>query len=109
MPEVTLTDQNFDQEVIKENNLPVLVDFWATWCGPCQAQAPIIEEIASEYEGKIKVGKLEVDQNPAAASRYNILSIPTLTIFVKGQLVKQLVGLQAKKKLEGELNQVSRQ
>lgn len=102
MAEVTLTDQNFEKEVIQEKTLPVLVDFWATWCGPCKALAPVIEELANAQEGKIKVGKLEVDQNPQTAGKYNIMSIPTLAVFVNGELKKQMVGLQTKEKiLEG--------
>ncbi len=103
MAEVTLTDQNFEKEVIQEKNLPVLVDFWATWCGPCKALAPIIEEISNEQTGKLKVGKLEVDQNPQSASQYNIMSIPTVAIFVNGELKKQMVGLQSKEKILKEL------
>jgi thioredoxin 1 len=106
MSEITLTDQDFNQAVTEEKNLPVLVDFWATWCGPCQIQGPIVEEIAKEYAGRVKVGKLEVDENPQTAMKYNIMSIPTLAIFQNGQLVKQLVGLQQKSRLAEELNQL---
>ncbi|MDD5341968.1 MAG: thioredoxin [Patescibacteria group bacterium] len=106
MAEVTLTDQNFEQEVVKEESLPVLVDFWASWCGPCRALAPVIEELAKEFEGKVKVGKIEVDQNPVTAGKFNVMSIPTLVIFQKGQLVKQLVGSQPKQKIADELNQI---
>lgn len=102
MAEITLTDQSFEKEVLQEKSLPVLVDFWATWCGPCKAMAPIIEELAKEQDGKIKVCKLEVDQNPETAGKYNIMSIPTLAIFMNGELKKQMVGLQSKEKiLEG--------
>ncbi len=102
MAEATLTDQNFEKEVLQEKTLPVLVDFWATWCGPCKALAPVIEELAKEQEGKVKVGKLEVDQNPQTAGKFNIMSIPTLAVFVNGELKKQMVGLQTKEKiLEG--------
>ncbi|MDD5566661.1 MAG: thioredoxin [Patescibacteria group bacterium] len=106
MAEVTLTDQNFEQEVVKEESLPVLVDFWASWCGPCRALAPVIEELAKEFEGKVKVCKIEVDQNPVTAGKFNVMSIPTLVIFQKGQLVKQLVGSQPKQKIADELNQI---
>jgi thioredoxin 1 len=105
MAEVTLNDKNFDEEVIK-STLPVLVDFWAVWCGPCQMQNPILEEVAKEYEGKVKVGKLNVDDNPQSASRYNVMSIPTLILFKGGQIVKQMIGVQSKETLEEEFKKI---
>lgn len=91
MSEVTLTDQNFKEEVLK-SDLPVLVDFWASWCGPCQMIGPVIEEIAKEFEGKLKVGKLNVDENRETAGSYNIMSIPALLIFKDGKVVDEIVG-----------------
>lgn len=105
MAEVELKDSNFEQEVLKADQ-PVLVDFWAEWCGPCRMQGPIVEELAKEYEGKAKVGKLEVDQNPQTAQKYSVMSIPTLAIFKGGEVVWQGVGLQQKKQLEDELKKV---
>lgn len=83
-----LTDSNFKKDVL-ESSLPALVDFWATWCAPCKMIAPILEELAKEYEGKIKIGKLNVDGNPAIASRYGIMSIPTLIFFKNGKVMEQ--------------------
>lgn len=103
MSDILLTDKNFTQEVEKAK-LPVLVDFWAVWCTPCKIQGPIVEELAKEYKGKVVVGKLDVDQNTQSASRFNIMSIPTLAIFNKGQLVKTMVGLQDKNSLKQELD-----
>jgi len=103
MSEILLTDQNFEQETLKADQ-PVLVDFWAEWCGPCRMQAPIIEELAKDFEGKAKVGKLDVDQNPTTSQKYNVMSIPALMIFNKGEIVWQANGLQQKKNLEEELN-----
>ena len=104
MSELELNDQNFETEVLKEAKMPVLVDFWATWCGPCVMQGPIIEEVAKEMEGKAKVGKIEIDKNPATAEKYAVKSIPTLAIFKNGELVWQSSGLQQKEKLIEELN-----
>ncbi len=102
---VLVNDQNFAAEVLQSDK-PVLVDFFASWCGPCQMLAPIIEEIASEYQAKIKVVKLDVDANQQSAQQYNILSIPTLIFFKKGQPVSQLIGFQPKEKLIQEIDKV---
>jgi thioredoxin 1 len=88
---VELTAQNFDDEVVK-SDLPVLVDFWAAWCGPCRFIAPVVEELATKYEGKIKVGKLNVDDHGEVAGRYGIHSIPTLLLFHNGELVDRQIG-----------------
>ncbi|USN53535.1 MAG: thioredoxin [Candidatus Nomurabacteria bacterium] len=103
MAEHTFSDANFATEVEQESSMPVLVDFWAPWCGPCRIQGPIIEEIAKEFEGKVKVGKLEVDENPMSAQKYNVLSIPTVALYKNGQIVWQGVGVQSKEKLAEEL------
>lgn len=89
--EIELTSANYDGEVIK-SNVPVLVDFWATWCGPCRMVAPVIKEIADEYAGKIKVGKVNVDAEGALAAANAIVSIPTVMLFVNGKMVEKLVG-----------------
>jgi thioredoxin 1 len=96
------TDQNFQQEVLNSQK-PVLVDFWAPWCGPCQMMGPIIEELAEELEGKVVVGKLNVDENPQMAQKYGIMSIPTLLIFKNGQVIEQFVGVQPKEVLKTSL------
>ncbi len=100
MTDIVFTDQNFQAEVIDEKNLPILVDFWAPWCGPCKVVGPIVEELATEYAGKIKIGKLNVDDNQQTAATYGVMSIPTLAFFKKGQLVKTLIGAQPKEVLK---------
>ena len=95
---LNFTDDSFDQDVLQAEK-PVLVDFWATWCGPCVAMAPVIDQVADEYEGKVKVGKLDVDSNPGSASRYQVRGIPTMLLFKNGQVVDQVVGAVGKSKL----------
>ena len=96
---VTLSDNTFDQEVLK-SDIPVLVDFWATWCGPCMRIAPIVEELAAENAGKLKVGKLDVDDNQQAAIQYGVQSIPTLIIFKGGEAVERIIGAVPKRVLQ---------
>lgn len=91
MKPLTITDQNFETEVLKSDQ-PVLIDFWAVWCGPCRAIAPIVEQLAGEYDGKVKIGKLDVDENPDTAVKYGVRSIPTLLIFKNGQVVDTIIG-----------------
>jgi thioredoxin 1 len=98
MKPVVVSDANFENEVLKANT-PVLVDFWAIWCGPCKMIAPTIEEIAAEYDGKLKVAKMDVDSNPTTSMKYGIRSIPTLLIFKEGQVVEQMVGAVNKRNL----------
>lgn len=101
---VTLTDQNFQKEVL-ESEVPVLVDFWAPWCAPCRMVAPVVEQLADEYIGKFKIAKLNTDENNATASAYGIMSIPTLGIFKRGQLVDGVVGAVPKQTLAKKLDE----
>ena len=99
MAEIIITEENFENEVLNSDK-PVLVDFWASWCGPCRMLGPIIEEIANDYEGKVKVGKVNVDEQPNLASKYGIASIPTVIVFKNGKPEKTLVGLRSKNEIE---------
>ena len=100
--EYKFTDQNFEEEVLK-SELPVLVDFFAVWCGPCQMMAPVIEEMAKELEGKVKMGKMNVDESPQTAEKFGIMSIPTLILFKNGEPVKTLQGFRGKEDIVKEI------
>lgn len=99
MSDVTFTDQNFAQDVLKSAT-PVLVDFWAPWCGPCKMVSPIVEELADDFGEKLKVGKMNVDDNQNTAATYNIMSIPSLVVFKNGKPIKSMVGAQSKENIK---------
>lgn len=105
MSEATFTDANFEAEALK-GDMPVLVDFFADWCGPCKMQGPIIEELAGEMAGKAKIGKLNIDMNSKTAEKYGVMSIPTIIIFKNGEAKQTLVGLQGKEALKAELEKL---
>jgi thioredoxin 1 len=96
---VQLSDDNFAQEVLKSST-PVLVDFWASWCAPCKAISPVVDGLADDYEGQVKIGKLNVDENPATPGQYGVRGIPTLILFKDGKIVDQVVGAVPKNQLE---------
>ena len=100
---VEVTDANFDADVLKSDK-PVLIDFWATWCGPCRAIAPIVDELATEYQGKVKVGKMDVDRNSATPMRYGVRGIPTLLVFKDGQVKEQIVGYVPNEQIQKALD-----
>ena len=99
MNEITITSGNFESEVLN-SDIPVLVDFWASWCGPCRMLAPVIEEIAKEYDGKIKVGKVNVDNEQELAIKFKIVSIPTVLLFKNGEIADKSIGFKTKKEFE---------
>jgi thioredoxin 1 len=103
MKPITFTDENFEEEVVKSDK-PVLIDFWAVWCGPCKIIAPVVEELAVEYEGKVKVGKLDVDENQQVSIKYGVRSIPTLLIFKDGRVKDTIIGAVPKTQVVQKLN-----
>jgi thioredoxin 1 len=103
---VTLTQENFSQNVL-QSQTPVLVDFWAEWCGPCKMIAPLLDELADEYDGKIKIGKINVDEQQTLAAQYGIRAIPTLLLFKQGQIAEQMVGAKSKRDLKASLDRVA--
>jgi len=103
---VVLTQENFASEVV-QSTTPVLVDFWAEWCGPCKAITPILGELADEYENRVKIGKVNIDEQQGLASEYGIRAIPTLLLFDKGQVADQIVGLRSKRDLKASFDRVA--
>jgi thioredoxin 1 len=103
---IELNDDTFDKEVLQENGVPVLVDFWAPWCGPCRIVSPIVEELAAQHTGKLKVAKMNVDDNPKTPSTYGIRGIPTLILFKEGQVADQIVGAVPKAQIEEVIQKV---
>ena len=102
---ITITDDNFEEEVINSDK-PVLIDFWAVWCGPCRMIAPIVEELANEYDGKVKIGKLDVDSNQQTSIKFGVRSIPTILIFKDGKVKETIIGAVPKKNIVEKLNAV---
>ncbi|GAB6035992.1 thioredoxin [Fundidesulfovibrio butyratiphilus] len=101
---IQITDANFEEEILK-CDLPVLVDFWAPWCGPCRAMGPVIDELAGEYTGQLKVTKMNVDENPATPSKYGIRAIPTLILFKNGEVLEQITGAVSKSSIKDIISQ----
>jgi thioredoxin 1 len=103
---VTLTQENFSEEVLKSPT-PVLVDFWAQWCNPCRALTPILDELADEYDGRVKIGKVNIDDQQALAAEYGVRAIPTLLLFNQGQVADQIVGLRSKRDLKASFDRLA--
>ena len=101
-----LTQENFEKEVL-QSATPVLVDFWAEWCGPCQMIAPLLDELADEYDGKVKIGKVNIDEQQALAAKYGIRAIPTLLLINKGEVTEQMVGAKSKRDLKASFDRVA--
>ncbi len=103
---LTLTQENFASEVL-QSPMPVLVDFWAEWCGPCKMLAPVLDELADEYEGRVKIGKVNIDQQQALAAEYDVRAIPTLLLFQQGQVADHFIGLRSKRDLKESFDRVA--
>ncbi len=100
-----VTDDNFESEIMK-SDLPAMVDFWAEWCGPCRMVGPVVEELANQYKGKVKIGKMDVDKNRQTPAKFGIRNIPTLILFKGGQVAQTIIGAQPKSYIEGELKKL---
>jgi thioredoxin 1 len=100
-----VTDDNFEAEIMK-SDLPAMVDFWAEWCGPCRMVGPVVEELANQYKGKVKIGKMDVDKNRQTPAKFGIRNIPTLILFKGGQVAQTIIGAQPKSYIEGELKKL---
>jgi len=103
---INLTQQNFAEQVL-QSTAPVLVDFWAEWCGPCKMIAPVLDELADEFEGRAKIGKVNIDEQQALAAEYGVRAIPTLLVFAKGQVAEQIVGARSKRDFKASLDRVA--
>lgn len=103
---INLTQDNFSKEVL-ESSTPILVDFWAEWCGPCKMIAPVLDELAEEYDGKVRIGKVNIDNEQGLAAEYGVRAIPTLLLFQKGQVAEQIVGLKSKRDLKNSFDKVA--
>jgi thioredoxin 1 len=103
---INLTQDNFAKEVL-ESSTPILVDFWAEWCGPCKMIAPVLDELADEYDGKVRIGKVNIDNEQGLAAEYGVRAIPTLLLFQKGQVAEQIVGLKSKRDLKNSFDKVA--
>jgi thioredoxin 1 len=103
---INLTQDNFSKEVL-ESSTPILVDFWAEWCGPCKMIAPVLDELADEYDGRVKIGKVNIDNEQGLAAEYGVRAIPTLLLFQKGQVAEQIVGLKSKRDLKNSFDKVA--
>lgn len=103
---VTLTQENFGQQAL-QSSTPVLIDFWAEWCGPCKMIAPLLDELADEYNGKVKIGKVNIDEHQGLAAQYGVRAIPTLLILKNGQVIEQMVGAKSKRDLKASLDRAA--
>jgi thioredoxin len=103
---INLTQDNFSKEVL-ESSTPILVDFWAEWCGPCKMIAPVLDELAEEYDGKVRIGKVNIDNEQGLAAEYGVRAIPTLLLFQKGEVAEQIVGLKSKRDLKNSFDKVA--
>ena len=103
---VTLTEDNFESEALKSSS-PVLVDFWAEWCGPCKMISPVLDELANEYQGKVKIGKINVDEHQELAAQFRVTAIPTLLVIKNGQVAEQMVGAKSKRDLKASLDRAT--